>query len=449
MSQKKLVVIGGDAAGMSAASKVRREQPERKIVVFERGKFTSYAACGMPYFIAGEVDTYDSLIARTPEEFRNEHDIDVHVLHEVVQIDPNGKQVRVKNLQDGDEFWDSYDDLLIATGASPIIPDVPGLDSKGIFSLSVLQTGIDVFEDIEKSKPKEAVIVGGGYIGIEMAEALLNRGMKVTLIDMAPQVMPTMDPDMAELISDYMIRQGIEVYLEEKLDHFNKNENGRVQAVVTDKQEIEAGLVIMGLGVKPNSRLAEEAGLKLGASDAIRVNKKLETSAENIWAAGDCAESYHLVSEKKVFIALGTVASKHGVVAGINLSGGDIEFPGVVGTAITKMKDLEISRTGLSEKEASGLGIEYKTETIESRTRSGYYPGSDKITVKLVAERKSGVIIGGQIIGMKGSAKRIDTIATAITAKMTAQNITDLDLSYAPPFSPVWDPVQIAARRLV
>jgi NADPH-dependent 2,4-dienoyl-CoA reductase/sulfur reductase-like enzyme len=448
MSQRKLVVIGGDAAGMSAASKVRREQPDRKITVFERGNFTSYAACGMPYYIAGEVDSFESLIARSPETFRDEYDIDVHVLHEVDQIDPDEKKVRVINLQNEEVFWEHYDDLLIATGASPIKPDVPGLDAKGIFSLSILQTGIDVFEDIDKSKPEKAVIVGGGYIGIEMAEALLNRDMEVTLIDMAPQVMPTMDPDMAGLISDYMIEQGVHLFLEEKLDHIKKDEKGRVRTVVTDKQEIDTDLVILGLGVKPNSQLAAGAGLELGANEAIRVNKKLETSAQNIWAAGDCAESHHLISGEKVFIALGTVASKHGVVAGINLSGGDIEFPGVVGTAITKMRDLEISRTGLSEKEASNLGIEYTTATIESRTRSGYYPGSDKITVKLVAEKKSGVIIGGQIIGMKGSAKRIDTIATAITAKMTAQNIIDLDLSYAPPFSPVWDPVQIAARRL-
>lgn len=434
---------------MSAASKVRREHPDSKITVFERGNFTSYAACGMPYFIAGEVDSYESLIARTPEVFRNKYDIDVHVLHEVDQIDPDGKKVRVINLQNEEVIWESYDDLLIATGASPMTPDVPGMDAKGVFSLSVLQTGIDVFEDVKKSKPGKAVIIGGGYIGIEMAEALLNRNMDVSLIDMAPQVMPTMDPDMAGLISDYMIEEGVHLFLEEKLDHIKKDEKGRVRTVVTDKREIDADLVILGIGVKPNSQLAAGAGLELGANDAIRVNKKLETSAKNIWAAGDCAESYHLVSGKQVFIALGTVASKHGVVAGINLSGGNIEFPGVVGTAITKMRDLEISRTGLSEKEASDLGIEYEADTIESRTRSGYYPGSDKITVKLVAERKSGVLIGGQIIGMEGSAKRIDTIATAITAKMTAQNVMDLDLSYAPPFSPVWDPVQIAARRLV
>jgi NADPH-dependent 2,4-dienoyl-CoA reductase/sulfur reductase-like enzyme len=449
MSQRKLVVIGGDAAGMSAASKVRREQPDRKIVVFERGKFTSYAACGMPYYIAGQVKSYESLIARTPEEFREKQNIDVYTHHEVIQIVPDEKKVRTKNLQNDKEFWESYDDLLIATGASPVKPELEGMDAEGVLSLSVLQSGIDVFKEIENSDPKKAVIVGGGYIGIEMAEALLDRGLHVTMIDMAPQVMPTMDSEMAKLISDYMIDQGVHLFLGEKLDHIEKRADGRVRAVVTDRQEIETDLVILGMGVKPNSGLARDAGIELGEKDAIRVNKKLETSVPDIWAAGDCAESYHLITGKKVFIALGTVASKHGVVAGINLSGGDTEFPGAVGTAITKMNDLEISRTGLSEKEADALQFDYKIAKIESRTRSGYYPGSDKITVKLIAEKESGVVIGGQIVGMKGSAKRIDTIATAITAKMTAQNIVDLDLSYAPPFSPVWDPVQVAARQLV
>jgi NADPH-dependent 2,4-dienoyl-CoA reductase/sulfur reductase-like enzyme len=292
------------------------------------------------------------------------------------------------------------------------------------------------------------VVVGGGYIGIEMAEALLARGMEVTLIDMAPQVMPTMDVDMASLISDYMREEGVDVHLEEKLERLEQDDSGRVTAVVTDRRTLPADVVIMGIGVQPNSGLAKEAGLELGVRDAIRVDKRMQTTVPGIWAAGDCAESHHLITGEPTFIALGTVANKHGVVAGTNIGGGEAEFPGVLGTAITKFNDMEIARTGLSEKEAESLGRKYKTATIEARTRSGYYPGSASVTVKLVAEEASGRLLGGQIVGMQGAGKRIDTLATALTAGMTARNIMDLDLSYAPPFSPVWDPVQIAARKL-
>ena len=448
MSNGKLVVIGGDAAGMSAASKVRREQPDREIVVFERGRHTSYSACGMPYFIAGQVSDSDQLIARKPEVFREKQNIDVRINHEVIKIDVDNKKIEVTNIQENATFWESYDELLIATGASPIRPDFEGIGSDGIFGLSTLQTGIDVFEYIEKHSPKKAVIVGGGYIGIEMAEALLDLDMKVTLFDMAPQVMPTMDKDMADLIAEYMQESGVNLYLNEKLDRFEVK-NGTVTSVLTDQREEEAELVVLGMGVKPNAALTSGTPIETGVKGAIKVNKKLQTSVPGIWAAGDCAESYHLVKKEQTWIALGTVANKHGLVAGINLSGGTLEFPGVCGTAITKFKDLEISRTGLSEKELEESEIKYKTAVIESRTRSGYYPGSDKITVKLISEEKSGKVLGGQIVGFAGSAKRIDTIATAITAGMTAQNIVDLDLSYAPPFSPVWDPVQTAARRLV
>ena len=448
MSKGKLVVIGGDAAGMSAASKVRRAQPDREIVVFERGKHTSYAACGMPYFIAGLVDDSEQLIARKPDVFREKQNINVRIRHEVINIDDESKKVEVRDIEKDSTFWESYDELLIATGASPIRPDFKGIGADGIFGLSTLQTGIDVFEYINKHSPKKAVIVGGGYIGIEMAEALLDLDMKVTLFDMAPQVMLTMDKDMADLIAEYMQDSGIELYLNEKLDRF-ESENGKVSSVITDQREESADLVILGMGVKPNAELTNGTAIETGAKGAIKVNKKLQTTVPGIWAAGDCAESFHLVKNEKTWIALGTVANKHGLVAGINLSGGDIEFPGVCGTAITKFKDLEISRTGLSEKELEETGIKYKIAKIESRTRSGYYPGSGKITVKLISEEGSGKILGGQIVGFAGSAKRIDTIVTAITAGMSAQNIVDLDLSYAPPFSPVWDPVQTAARRLV
>jgi len=448
MAKRKFVVIGGDAAGMSAASKVRRTHKDWEIIVFERGQYTSYAACGMPYYIGGMVKSADHLIARKPEEFREKQNIDVRTLHEAVEIDPDKKRVHVRNLEKASEFWESYDDLLIATGASPVRPEVAGIDAKGIFGLSTLQSGLNVFDYLSDYQLKNAVIVGGGYIGIEMAEALLERNMKVTLLDMAPEVMNTMDPDMGNLISKYMREIGVDLYLNEKLDHF-ESKMGKVTGIVTDKRNLDADLVILGIGTRPNTSLALNAGIALGAKDAIRINKKMETSVANIWAAGDCAESFHLVSKQQVNIALGTVANKHGLIAGENISGGSVEFPGVVGTAITKIKDLEISRTGLNEKELKELGILYNTSIIVSNTLPGYYPGAAELSVKLLVEKVSGRLLGGQIVGKKGAAKRIDTLATAITARMTARDLAFLDLSYAPPFSPVWDPLQIAARTFL
>jgi NADPH-dependent 2,4-dienoyl-CoA reductase/sulfur reductase-like enzyme len=447
MKKQKLIVIGGDAAGMTAASKVRREHTNREIIVFERGNHTSYSACGMPYYIGGKVESGDDLIVRKPDVFRQKQNIDVRIRHEVIEIDIDNNRVKVNNLDEDQVYWESWDDLLIATGAAPLLPKLENSDASGIFSLSILQSGIDVFNFIKQKKPVKAVVVGGGYIGIEMAEAFLDRSIEVTLIDMAPQLMTTLDKDMADLILEYMAEQNVKVFLSEKLVKFEKNDDGSIKSVMTDKQTIPADMVILGIGVKPNSELAARAGIKLGANDAIQVNKRLETSVPHVWAAGDCAESYHLVTRKKVHIALGTVANKHGLVAGINISGGNTEFPGVLGTAITKFNEMEISRTGVSEKEAKELELDYESETITSTTPAGYYPGSGKISVKLVVNKQSKQILGGQIIGFKGSAKRIDTIATAIAAGLTAQQLVYLDLSYAPPFSNVWDPVQIAARK--
>ncbi len=449
MDTGKLVIIGGNAGGMNAATNIRRADKDRKIVVFEKGEYTSYAACGIPYFIADRVESAEKLIARSPEVFREKQDIEVHIHHEVSQIDIAQNRVRVRSLKDNSSFWESYDDLLIATGTLPFVPDIEGADARGVFTLSSLQSGIDVYEYIRANKPAKAVIVGGGYIGIEMAEALLDRKLDVTLIDMEPQVMRSMDSDMAEIISSYMREEGVKVFLEEKLKSIETDSKDNVSAIITNNQKIDTELVILGLGTLPDSEIAGSAGIKLGANNAIRVNKRMETSAPHVWAAGDCAESFHLLTEKQVFIALGTIATKHGQVAGNNISGGNDEFPGVLGTAITKFNSLEISRTGLSEKEAKENGFICKAALIESTTASGYYPSAEKITVKLVAEERSGRLLGGQITGMKGSAKRIDIIVSAILAKMTARDLMFMDLSYAPPFSQVWDPVQVAARKLI
>ncbi len=449
MNKRKLVVIGGDAAGMTAASKIRREQPEREIVVFERGNHTSYAACGMPYYIGGLIDSEENLIVRKPEVFRKKQHIDVRIRHEVTEIDTVKKRVKVRNIDKNMDFWETWDDLLIATGASPVVPQSENIDAPGIFSLSTLQSGINVNNFINENKPAKAVIVGGGYIGIEMAEALLARSIEVTIIDMAPQLMTSLDKDMSDQILAYLKEQQVKIFLEETLEKFTKNVDGSVNSVITNKQTLPADIVIVGVGIKPNAGLAANAGIKIGKNGAIHINKRCETSALNIWAAGDCAESFHLITHEQVHIALGTVASKHGLTAGINISGGNMEFPGVMGTAITKFKEMEISRTGLSEKEAKNLNIDFETAMITTVSPASYYPDAKEISVKLVINKQSRRILGGQIVGFEGTGKRIDSIVTAITAGFTAQQLMDLDLAYAPPFSNVWDPVQIAARRLL
>jgi NADPH-dependent 2,4-dienoyl-CoA reductase/sulfur reductase-like enzyme len=432
---------------MSAASKIRREQPKRDILVLERTAFTSYSACGMPYFLGGLFDDFEKLIARSPETFREEYDIDVRTRHEVIAVDPSNQRVTIRMGRDK-VIQEPYDQLLIATGARPSCPDVPNADAAGIFGLSTLASGLRVHEFMSTKKPKSAVVVGGGYIGLEMAEALVRQGLDVSLVQRSPEVMGTLDPDMGKLVSQALRDIGVTLYLEEQLEAFEEKD-GAVTAVMTSRRTLPTDLAILGMGVQPNAELATYADIRLGAKGAIEVDSRMRTSTENIWAAGDCAATVHRLTGQPIYIALGTIANKQGVVAGTNLSGGDARFPGVVGTAVSKICDVEVARTGLQEKELRNLDINYATATIKAKTRAGYFPGAGPITVKMIAERISGRLLGAQIVGVEGAAKRIDIVATALTAGMTVMDLIDLDLSYAPPFSPVWDPVQTAARKLV
>ncbi|PLX99644.1 MAG: flavoprotein oxidoreductase [Desulfuromonas sp.] len=448
MSKNRLIVIGGDAAGMAAASKVRREQPEREILVFEKTGYTSYSACGLPYLIGGLIDHSDKLVVRSPETFRQKFAIDVRTEHEVTRIEPEKQRVEVYDINGKRSIEESYDQLLIATGARPRCPDVPNSDAAGIFGLSTLASGIRVQEFLSSEKPQSAVVVGGGYIGLEMAEALVRQNLDVSLVQRGSEVMGTLDRDMGAMVTQALRDIGVTVYLEESFTSFEAA-NGLVRAVNTERRTLPADLVILGLGIEANSELAETAGIDRSVKNAIKVDQQMRTSVENIWAAGDCATSHHRVSGKPFYIALGTVANKQGLVAGANLAGIESSFPGVVGTAVSKICSIEVGRTGLQEKEATEHGFDYATARIEAKTRAGYYPGAGAITVKLLGEKGTGRLLGGQIVGMEGAAKRIDILATALTAGMTVDNLIDLDLSYAPPFSPVWDPVQTAARQLI
>jgi NADPH-dependent 2,4-dienoyl-CoA reductase/sulfur reductase-like enzyme len=337
---------------------------------------------------------------------------------------------------------------MMSTGAAPIWPDVPGSDAQGIYGVNTLQSGERLRRLIKEQEPKRGVVVGGGYIGLEMAEALTLQGLEVSLVERAHEVMNTLDPDMGRLVSEALINVGVKLYTKEGLQAFEVKSD-HVTAVVTDKRTIPADLVVLGMGVRPESSLAEESGMSLGVKGAIPVNELMQTEKDGVWAAGDCAQTFHLVSRRPFHIALGTVANKMGRVAGINLGGGYAKFPGVVGTAVSKICTVEVARTGLQEKELRQLGWEYVTEKIESTTRAGYYPDSEKITVKVLAEKGSGKLLGGQIVGKEGAAKRIDILATALHAGFTLDEMINLDLSYAPPYAPVWDPVLIAARQAV
>ena len=392
------------------------------------------------------VDRTESLIARQPAVFRDKYDIEVNLHQEVKEIDPDRGAVLVLDQNLSQSRWESYSHLMLSPGAVPVRPPVEGIDARGIFGINTLQSGLDVMAFIDKYQPKSAVVVGGGYIGLEMAENLLLRGLKVSLVEKAPEVMGTLDPDMGALVSRALIDMGIALYRNEGLKAFDVKA-GRVAGVVTDYRTINTDLVILGIGVRPNVALAEAAGIKLGPSGAVQVDATMRTGRENIWAGGDCAESFHLVSRRPVNIALGTVANRHGRVAGTNIGGEYAAFGGVVGTAVSKICALEVARTGLQEKEIQQTGREYVTALTESKTRASYYPGTDPITVKILAEKSSGKLLGGQIVGGKGAAKRIDVLATALHAGMDLEQVADLDLSYAPPFSPLWDPVVMAARN--
>ncbi|MEZ7003364.1 FAD-dependent oxidoreductase [Streptomyces sp. AD55] len=447
--RERLVVVGGDAAGMSAASQARRLRgpDELEIVAFERGNFTSFSACGIPYWVGGEVADRDELIARTPEEHRARA-IDLRMRTEVTAIDPAGRRVRAREAGTGSEYWTPYDKLVVATGARPVRPDLPGVDADGVHGVQTLDDGQALIDTLSRTRGRRAVVVGAGYIGVEMAEALIHRGYEVTVVNRGSQPMSTLDPDMGRLVHEAMTGLGITMVDDAEVTAVRTGEDGRVRAVATRDAEYPADVVVLGIGVRPETSLAAAAGLPLGTHGGLLTDRAMRVRGhEDIWAGGDCVEVLDLVSGQERHIALGTHANKQGQVVGTNVGGGYATFPGVVGTAVSKVCDLEIARTGLREKDARRAGLRFVTVTIESTSRAGYYPGAAPMTVKMIAERRTGRLLGVQIVGREGAGKRVDVAAVALTAGMTVEQMTALDLGYAPPFSPVWDPVLVAARK--
>ncbi|MGV9939722.1 FAD-dependent oxidoreductase [Streptomyces sp. NPDC003401] len=449
--RKRLVVIGGDAAGMSAASGARRLKGpgELDVVAFERGHFASYSACGIPYWVGGDVEERDDLIARTPQEHRA-RGIDLRLRTEVTEIDLARQRVRARDVDSGAESWTSYDDLVIATGARPIRPDMPGADAEGVHGVQTLDDGQELLDTLTRTRGRgrRAVVVGAGYIGVEMAEALVKRGYLVTVVNRGGEPMSTLDPDMGRLVHRAMEGLGITMVNDAEVTELLTDDDGRVRAVVTADAAYPADVVVLGIGVRPETALAGAAGLPLGAHGGLLTDLAMRVRGhENVWAGGDCVEVLDLVSGQQRHIPLGTHANKHGQVIGTNIGGGYATFPGVVGTAVSKVCDLEIARTGLREKDARRAGLRYEAVTVESTSRAGYYPGAAPMTVKMLAERRTGRLLGVQIVGREGAGKRVDIAAVALTAGMTVEQMTALDLGYAPPFSPVWDPVLVAARK--
>lgn len=450
MAKRRLVVIGGDAAGMSAAAQARRRDAELEITVFERTPYVSYASCGIPYYLAGLVESKTELIARTPEEFEKQG-IQVRASHEVTAIDLEEMTVSYRRLQDGqttDEGRWPFDVLVIATGSRPVVPNIPGVNATGVFSVGNLYEGEMIARYVVSEHPRRAVVVGTGYVGLEMTEALVRRGLEVTLVGRSQQVMSTLDPEIAVKVTEAVRNLGARVVLGEHLQGLEVDSSGRVREVVTSNSRLPADMVVLGLGVRPNSDLAKAAGLRLGVRESIAVDPYMRTEFENVWAAGDCIQLHHIVTGRPTWGSVATAANKTGRIAGRNLTGDHVTFPGILGTAVTKVGEVEVARTGLNAREAEEAGFRWRAVQVDSLTQSRYYPGTASLTLRLLAEEGSGRLLGAQIVGGQGAAKRIDTVVVALQAGLSVHEVEDLDLSYAPPFAPVWEAVILAARQL-
>lgn len=445
----RIVVIGGDAAGMSAASQAKRLLGEgASITVIEQQEWTSYSACGIPYWIGGATAGPDELVARTPQEHRA-NGIDVRTALTATSIDLPSQTVTARPVLGGNSEAFSYDHLIVATGALPVSPDIAGLDLEGVFRVHTLDQGQAAIDSLA-GRPRRAVVLGAGYIGLEMAEAAMSRGLTTTVLDPAPQPMATLDLEMGRLIREGMAERGVTVRTGEPAIALRAGTDGRVATVVTDAAEYPADIVFLGLGVAPRTELAVAAGLPVGHHGGLLADDHQRVLGfANVWTGGDCSEVVDRLTGRRMCVPLGTHANKHGRVIGLNIAGGDATFPGIVGTAITKFQDIEIARAGLRTVDAEAAGMDLASVTIDATTQAGYMPGSTPIHVRMLADRRDGRVVGTQIVGGPGSGKRIDTAATAMWAGLSVSDVVTLDLAYAPPFSPVWDPIQTAARALL
>ncbi|NWF92302.1 MAG: FAD-dependent oxidoreductase [Syntrophaceae bacterium] len=445
--KKRLLVIGGVAAGPKAAAKARRCDPEMEIVVYQEEEEISYAGCGLPYYVSGVVKERRELISRTAGQFAQDG-IRIQKHRRIEEIDTEKRTVSGRDLESGEVFTDRFDRLVLATGAQPIRPKIEGLDLRNVFYLRSIFDADAIVDRIRSDEIRNAVIVGGGYIGLEMAESLVQLSKKVTIVEMAPQILTLFDQDFAEILRRYLENKGVRIFTSEPIRAL-KGREGKVTHLQTATQEIETDAVLMGLGVRPQVELARKAGLRIGETGAIWVNERMETSVEGIYAAGDCAETTHLITGKKVWVPLGSTANKQGRVVGINVCGGEATFPGVMGTTIFKVFDFNAAKTGLGMREAEKEGFHPVQAIVRGYSRAHYYPGGKESTLKVIADRETGRILGAQAIGEGPSDKFIDVLAMALHGRMTCRELSNVDLAYAPPYSPALSPVIVAANVLL
>lgn len=445
----KIVVIGGVAAGAKAAAKSRRMLPQdSEVIIYTDDTHISYSSCGMPYYIQGNFDNFETLLVRSPEEFETSG-VRVFLEHKVIKILPESKQILIKNLDTGFSFLDTYDKLILATGASPILPNLKNIWYKNIFTLRKIEDAIAIKEKLKTTK--RAVILGGGYIGLEMLEAFVKNNIFTTLIEHKPHLMSYMDNDMSECIFNQlnMISENkFEILLSEGIVEFNGDNEGVTGILTESGSEIDCDIVIVCAGVKPNTELAVDCGIKLGKTGAIKVNRKMETSIKDIYACGDCAEDNFVITNTPMWVPLGSTANKEGRCAAINASGGEDEFQGILASAVTRCLKLSISMTGLTEKKAQELGFSPISVTVTKNDKVGFMPDAKNITLKLVADKDTGKLLGGQAVGSGDTDKRINTLTSAILAGLTVREFEQNDITYSPPFSPTIDPLLNAAEAL-
>ena len=445
---ENIIIIGAIAAGTKAAAKAKRENPDLNITIFSDDEYISYSACGLPFYVGGEFADYKQLVEYTVEEFEKDMNVEVHTLHRAISIDTKANSVKIKNLKTGEIFDRNYTKLLIATGARPFLPKIMGDEAENIFKIRNLQDAFDIIEAMKKSK--KAVVIGGGYIGIEMFEAFAKNGLDVKIIEKLPQIMPALDEDVAKFLKE-MIEEKYpdSIIVSDSVKSFISDEEGNLKQVELESGRLlEADMALLSLGVRPNSEIAKEAGIEIGVAGAIKVDKQMRTSVSNVFAAGDCATKINLVTGEPVWVPLGSTANKEGRVAGSVLAGKEAEFEGILGSAITKFFDIKISMTGINERTAKSLGYDFATTIIHSKDKAGYMHDVQPICIKMIADKKTKRLLGAQGVGYGDVDKRINVIASALSGKMTVKDYINIDLTYAPPFSRAIDITTTAAYTL-
>lgn len=437
----KTVIIGGVAGGASAAARLRRLDELSEIIVLEKGEFVSFASCGLPYYIGGKITNKQSLTVQTPQSFKTRFNIDVRVNNEVIKIDSVNKSVTVKNLNDETIYTENYDKLIISTGAEPIKPSIKGIDNKRVFTLRTIPDTMNIKNFIDNMHPTKAVVVGGGYIGVEVAENLKNAGLDVTIVELAPHIIASLDFDMAAEVHKYIKDCGIKLILNNAVEEID--DKGDNLSVKLTQGEIDADMLIMSVGVRPETKIAAECGILLNKKGSIIVDKNMKTNINDIFAVGDAVEVENFISKQPDFIPLAGPANRQGRVAANNICGINSEYKGTQGSAVLKLFDMTVATTGLSEQKASDSSIEFDKTYLYSASHAGYYPGGTNMSIKVLWEKSSKKIIGAQIVGFDGVDKRMDILATAIRFGATVTDLTELELCYAPPFSSAKDPINM------